>query len=248
MPAPPAFGRTSPSAEIRSSVFRLRRCAARSIMALRAVAAACRICMPPRWMPVEPEVRPWSGVSAVSPSIYLIFSMPMPSSSAAIWGIAMRSPWPRSTLPQYKVTVPSPFTARKASTSLASRRRGTVVAACAKALVWLPASVKPTITAPPLSSVRREKRMLSTGAFMLAPLSRCRHDRVHHPHMRAAAAEVHLERRADVVLAGFSVAGQQCCGAHDHAAGAVAALGHLVFDEGGLERMRLCRRAEPFEG
>ena len=100
MPAPPAFGRTSPLVAMRSSGFMLRRCAARSISALRAVAAACRICMPPRWMPLEPAVRPWSGVSAVSPSINLILSTPMPSSSAAICGMAMRRPWPRSTLPQ----------------------------------------------------------------------------------------------------------------------------------------------------
>src|SRR6266566_6954717 len=176
-------------------------------------------------MPVEPEVRPWFGVSAVSPSIYLIFSIPMPSSSAAIWGIAMRSPWPRSTLPQYTVTVPSPFTARNASTSLVSRRRGAPVMPCAEALVCLPVSAKPTISAPPLTMLRREKRIFSAGALMLASLSRCRHNGVHDPHMRAAAAEVDLKRRANVVLARLLFFGQQCCRAHDHAAGAVAALG-----------------------
>src|SRR6266404_2695439 len=146
-------------------------------------------------MPVEPEVRPWFGVSAVSPSIYLIFSIPMPSSSAAIWGIAMRSPWPRSTL----------------------------------------------------TMLRREKRIFSAGALMLASLSRCRHNGVHDPHMRAAAAEVDLKRRANVVLARLLFFGQQCCRAHDHAAGAVAALGHLMFDEGGLDRMRFRRRPQPFQ-
>ena len=52
-------------------------------------------------------------MSAVSPSTNLILSTPMPTSSAAICGMEIRNPWPRSTLPQNSVTVPSPFTARK---------------------------------------------------------------------------------------------------------------------------------------
>src|SRR5262249_37673320 len=32
-------------------------------------------------MPFDPDVRPWSGVSAVSPSTYLILSTPIPSSA-----------------------------------------------------------------------------------------------------------------------------------------------------------------------
>src|SRR5208282_610617 len=232
---------------MRSSGFMLRRCAARAISALRAVAAACRICMPPRWMPFEPEVRPWSGVSAVSPSIYLILSTPMPSSSAAIWRMAMRSPWPRSTLPQNTVTVPSPFTARKASTSLVSSTRGAPGAPCAEALVRRPVSAEPTVSAPPLRTARREKRDVLTGAFISAPLSRCRHDRAQGPHMRPTAAEVHIEGRANVALAGFPFFGQQCGRAHDHAARAVAALRHLLIDEGGLDRMRFGCRPEPLE-
>jgi hypothetical protein len=74
--------------------------AANPMSASRAVAAACRICTPPRMMPLLPAVGPWSGVSAVSPSIIAMRSTATPSSSAAICGIAMRRPCPRSTFPQ----------------------------------------------------------------------------------------------------------------------------------------------------
>src|SRR5438046_412174 len=47
----------------------------------------------------------------------------MPSSSPAIWRMAMRRPWPRSTLPQNSVTVPSPSMARKESSSFGSSIR-----------------------------------------------------------------------------------------------------------------------------
>ena len=33
----------------------------------RASAAAMRICLPPNWMPVEPEAPPWFTLVAVSP-------------------------------------------------------------------------------------------------------------------------------------------------------------------------------------
>src|SRR5829696_1142824 len=198
-------------------------------------------------MPFEPEVRPWSGVSAVSPSTNLILSTPMPSSSAAICGIAMRSPWPRSTLPQNKVTVPSPFTARKASTSLTSSTRAAPGAPCAKAPVRNPVSAKPTVSAPPLRTARREKRDVLIGAFMSASLSGCRHYRPHHPHMGSAAAEISVKRRANFALAGLLLLRQQRGRAHDHAAGAVAALRHLLLDEGGLDRVRRRCRAESLE-
>jgi hypothetical protein len=41
-------------------------------------------------------------------------------------------------LPQYTVTLPSPFTAKKASTSLLSSTRGTVAAPCAEASLRRP--------------------------------------------------------------------------------------------------------------
>src|SRR4029078_381623 len=247
MPAPPDFGRTMPPTVSRSSALALSRCAASSTSALRAVAAACRICTPPCWMPFEPDVRPWLGVSAVSPSINVILATSMPSSSAAICGMEIRSPCPRSTLPQNSVTVPSPLTARKASTSLESRIRFATAVLCARPRDGRPVSTKPTVIAPPLSMARREKLRVFTGAFMSASLSGCRHDRAQHPHVRPAAAEVAVERRADVRLARFLVALQERGRAHDHSVRAVAALRHLRGDEGGLQGVRLFRSAEPFE-
>ena len=100
-------------------------------------------------MPFEPAVRPWSGVSAVSPSTYLILSTPMPSSSAAICGMAMRRPWPRSTLPQKSVTVPSPLTARKASTSLAVEHVRAAPLPAPRARFGMAGDAKPMVSAPP---------------------------------------------------------------------------------------------------
>ncbi len=92
MPAPPDFSRTSPSTVSNSAAGVFARAATIAISVSRAVAAACRIWMPPRMMPLLPAVGPWSGVSAVSPSIMTMRSTPMPSSSAAICGMAMRNP------------------------------------------------------------------------------------------------------------------------------------------------------------
>ena len=76
------------------------RWAASASSASRAVAAARRSSWPPRVMPVLPPVPPWSGHTAVSPSISsVIRSMVTSSSSATICRIAARPPVPRSTLP-----------------------------------------------------------------------------------------------------------------------------------------------------
>src|SRR5690348_11050392 len=204
-------------------------------------------------MPFDPDVRPWSGVSAVSPSTYLILSTPMPSSSPAIWRMAMRRPWPRSTLPQNSVTVPSPSTARKESSSLGSTIRGAGAAPWAR--VCKPASAKPTVSAPALSIVRRVRPRAADGAAsgaassalgadISASLSRGRHHGADDPHMRSAPAEITGERSADIVFRRFGFFGKESGGADDHAAGAIAALRHLFFDEGGLYRMRRRDRSE----
>src|SRR4029077_12804522 len=185
-------------------------------------------------MPFEPDVRPWSGVSAVSPSTYLILSTPIPSSSPAIWRMAMRRPWPRSTLPQNSVTVPSPSTARKESSSLGSSIRGAGAAPSAR--VCKPASAKPTVSAPALSIVRRVNARAESGAAsgveladISASLSRGRHHGADDAHMRSAPAEIAGECRADIVFRRFGLFGEECGGADDHAAGAIAALRHLLF-------------------
>src|SRR3974377_258666 len=202
-------------------------------------------------MPFDPDVRPWSGVSAVSPSTYLILSTPMPSSSPAIWRMAMRRLCPRSTFPQNKVTVPSPSTTRKESSSLGSSVRGAGIASLARACK--PASAKPTVSARALSIVRRESACTASGAAggaasdatsgalggdISASLSRGRHHGADDAHMRSAPAEIAGECSADVVFCRFRLFGKKCGSADDHAAGAIAALRHLLFDESGLHWMR----------
>jgi hypothetical protein len=49
---------------------------------------------------------------------------------------------------------------------------------------------------------------------------------------------------ADIVFRRFGFFGKESGGANDHAAGAIAALRHLFFDEGGLYRMRRRDRSE----
>jgi hypothetical protein len=62
--------------------------------------------------------------------------------------------------------------------------------------------------------------------------------------MRSAPAEIAGERSADIVFRRFGFFGKKSGGANDHAAGAIAALRHLFFDEGGLYRMRRRDRSE----
>src|SRR5262245_14227643 len=110
-----------------------------------------------------------------------------------------------------------------------------------------PVSAKPTVSAPPLRSARRERRGFLTGTYMSASLHRRRHHRAHNPHMRPATAEIAVERRANVGFTRLLVCGQESGRAHDHTAGTVAALWHLLVNEGGLQWMRVVRRPEPFE-
>ena len=82
---------------------------------------------------------------------------------------------------------------------------------------------------------------------MSASLPRCQHDRAQHAHMGAAAAEIAVERGANIGFGRLRFFAQQGGGAHDHAAGAIAALRHLLLDEGGLDRMRGRLRSEALE-
>ena len=66
-----------------------------------------RICMPPNWMPVEPEAPPWFTVVAVSPMTTVTALNGTSSSSATICPMATYSPWPMSILPKNAVTLPS---------------------------------------------------------------------------------------------------------------------------------------------
>src|SRR2546425_2475500 len=65
--------------------------------------------------------------------------------------------------------------------------------------------------------------------------------------MGSTAAQILRERGTNLLLAGLAVGLQQGRGLHDHAVDAVAALGGLLVNERLLQRVRLSRRAQPFE-
>src|SRR5262249_35175511 len=131
--------------------------------------------------------------------------------------------------------------------SFGSSTRGRPASPCAKTLVRNPLSEKATVSAPPLRMARREKPEDLIGAFMSRSLSGRRHDGAYHPHVRATAAEIAIERRTHVRLGRLRLVREQCRSAHDDAARAIAALRHLLLDERRLQRMRLAYRAEPLE-
>ena len=87
--------------------------AAISTSTRRASAAAMRICLPPSWMPVEPEAPPWFTLVAVSPMNTVTALNGTSSSSATICPMATNRPWPMSILPKKAETVPSALTAMK---------------------------------------------------------------------------------------------------------------------------------------
>src|SRR5437016_5047831 len=66
--------------------------------------------------------------------------------------------------------------------------------------------------------------------------------------MRAAAAFETGEPIAYLLLGGVRHLAQECGCGHDPAVEAIAALRHLLGDEGRLQRVRLLRRAEPGQG
>ena len=68
--------------------------------------------------------------------------------------------------------------------------------------------------------------------------------RTHNPHMRAAAAQVRIERSSDFSFGWARDLAEQSCRGHDDPARAIPALGHLLGDEGGLEWMGRLGRAQ----
>ena len=77
----------------------------------RASAAAMRICLPPNWMPVEPEEPPWFTLLAVWPMMTVTALNGTSSSSATIWPMAVNRPCAMSVLPKNADTLPSALTA-----------------------------------------------------------------------------------------------------------------------------------------
>jgi len=102
---------TTPSVTVSASADSASFAAAISTSTRRASAAAMRICLPPIWMPVEPDAPPWFTLVAVSPMITVTALNGTSSSSATIWAMATNRPWPMSILPKKAETVPSALTA-----------------------------------------------------------------------------------------------------------------------------------------
>src|SRR4051794_23396399 len=65
--------------------------------------------------------------------------------------------------------------------------------------------------------------------------------------MAAAAAEITDERLAHLGFARMRRTVEQRFGGHDHAAGAIAALHRLLFNEGSLQRMGLIFGSDPLQ-
>src|SRR5262245_39994288 len=152
-------------------------------------------------------------------------------------------PVPTSTLPVYIVTVPSLWTARKVSTW--SSATGFAAAVCAGAEE---ARRNDTTRAP--VPIRKSRRVVSRIA-MSGPLSHQRRgalDGRDDALVRAASAQVRLERLANLGIGrARAPRGEERSGLHHHPVDAISALGGLLLGERALHRMRVLRRAQPFE-
>src|SRR5258706_465193 len=70
----------------------------------------------------------------------------------------------------------------------------------------------------------------------------------HDANMGTAAAEIARQRVLDLVFGRVRICIQQGLRLHDHAVDAIAALDRLLVDESLLQRMRMRRAPEAFEG
>src|SRR5262245_48163708 len=65
--------------------------------------------------------------------------------------------------------------------------------------------------------------------------------------MSSAPAKIGTQFLTNLLFRGFRCALQECCGLHDHAVDAVAALHRLLFYERSLQRMQIFIRPEALE-
>src|SRR3954447_8736882 len=242
-----------PSVTVSASAGRASFAAAISTSTRRASAAAMRICLPPSWMPVEPEAPPWFTLVAVSPMITVTALNGTSSSSATICPMATNRPWPISILPKKAETGPSALIAIYEESW--SGISGGLVAPCANACPMSSTVSSPigmpivTTSAPPALSIARRDNCAAFSCLVMVRPPSTHHrrralDRAQDAHMRAAAAFEAGERVLDLGIVRLLVLVEQRRRRHDPAVDAIAALRHLLLDIGLLDRMRLLRRAE----
>src|SRR2546422_2338302 len=210
----------------------------------RASAAALRSSRPPFDTPVLPEAPPWLQEVPVSPISTSTLSQATSGSSATICAIATSRLCPMSILPKKACTRPSGSTATQESSSVGTSG-GLPAVTCASASVSGGAANE-TTSAPEVFRNSRRVRVVMMCSSRHAALRAL--DGAQDGHMRAAAALEPGQGVAQLRVARFRVLLEISRGRHDPAVDAVAALRHLLLYVRRLQRMRLFRRAEAFEG
>src|SRR5256712_3199967 len=210
----------------------------------RASAAALRSSRPPFDTPVLPEAPPWLHEVPVSPISTSTLSQATSSSSATICAIATSRLCPMSILPKKACTRPSGSTATQESSSVGTSG-GLPALTCASAPVTGGAANE-TTSAPELFRNSRRVRVVMMFSSRHAGLRAL--DGAQDGHVRSAAALEPGEGIAQLCVARFRVLLEIGRGGHYPAIDAVAALRHLLLDIRRLQRMRLLRRTEAFEG
>src|SRR5262245_50990315 len=127
-------------------------------------------------------------------------------------------PWPISTFPVRISTTPSGLTATQRSRRVLRARLG-----------------------------GREVVVISEGPTLAHLLARTS-DRPQNTIVGTAAAKMDVELGLDLSVRRRRVAVEQSGSAHDHAGEAVAALTHLLLDEGFLQGVQHCAIPKPFDG
>src|SRR5882762_8554087 len=210
----------------------------------RASAAAPRSGRAPCEMPRLPEAPPWLHEVPVSPISTSTLSKATSSSSATICAIATSRLCPMSILPKKACTRPSGSTATQESSSVGTSG-GLPAVICATAPV-IGGTVNETTSAPEVFRNSRRVRVVMVFSSRHAGLRAL--DGAQDGHVRSAAALEPGEGVAQLRVARFRVLLEIGRGGHYPAIDAVAALRHLLLDIRRLQRMRLLRRTEAFEG
>src|SRR3954464_7675692 len=235
---------TTPSATASSASGTPSRFDASWMSTRRASAAALRKGRAPCEIPVLPEAPPWLQEVPVSPISTSTRSNGTSSSSATICAIAGSRLCPMSILPKKACTRPLGSTAIQESSSPGTRF---CLAAESSFAIDSSKGTRTETTSAPLAC-RNSRREI--GAFMFCPSGHAllrTLDGAQDGYVGAAAALEAGKRIAQLGVARFRILLQDRGGGHDPAVDAVAALRHLLFDVGGLQRVGLLGRTQALD-